>query len=71
MPKSYIAGPRQVSEATLMLSQSNYREKSRRKAENKKKSVFIVSFVCKTELNLMQILLRILIKVQCGELLRH
>ena len=34
--KSYIAVPRQVSEATLPLSQSNHREKSQRKAKQKK-----------------------------------
>ena len=34
LPKSYIAGPRQVSEAT---PRSNHREKSRRKAEKNKK----------------------------------
>ena len=33
LPKSYIAGPRQVSEATPPLGQSNHREKSQRKAE--------------------------------------
>ena len=32
-PKSYIAGPHQVLEATPTLSLSNHREKSRRKAE--------------------------------------
>ena len=34
-PKSYIAGHRQVSEATPPLSRSNHKEKSRRKAEKK------------------------------------
>ena len=35
-PKSYTAGLHQVSEAPSLLSRSNHREKSRRKAEEKK-----------------------------------
>ena len=42
-PKSYIAGPRQVSEATSPLSRSNHREKSQRKAEEKKYSTPSIS----------------------------
>ena len=35
LPKSYIAGPRQVLEATPPLSRSNHRDESQRKAEKK------------------------------------
>ena len=51
--ESYIAGLPQVSEATPLLSWSNHREKSRRKAERKTKHVLNRFHDCRTRMFLL------------------